>query len=473
MTHLDRMSAEDQAKAIRTRQLSPVELVDHYIDRIADLNDRLGAFITFDADQTRAAAQQAEQRLMASPAEDLPPLFGVPISIKDTWPVAGLRCTAGSAAFADRMAPMDAVVVQAIRRAGAIVLGKTNAAEFGCSSYTDTVYGLARSPYDLARSAGGSSGGAAAAVSAGLGALALGSDGGGSIRIPAACCGIVGLKPTRGRVTAAPGPDAAGLATAGPMARTVADAALLLDVMSVTEPGDTYRLAPTGPGHFRQSANLAPRALRIGVMTPTGPVDPACTEACDQAARLLDELGHQIEVAPPAGIDDYVAEFATVWSLLAASVAVPEDRERDLLPFTRWLRSQGRTHGALTMMSAQAAMLAASRRVAARYDHFDVLISTTLAQLPPPVGSLMDENDYPATFAKMLAVHPLTPLWNITGQPSMNLPLHWTSEGMPVGIMLTGRHGCEDVLIALAAQLERARPWWNRWPTMSATKVGQ
>lgn len=474
MTDLDRMSAEDQAKAVRTRQLSPLELVDRQIKRINVLNDNLGAFVTFDASQMRIAAQRAEDRLMTSSADELPPLFGVPISIKDTWPVAGLRYTAGSAAFADRVATADAAVVQAIRQAGAIVLGKTNAAEFGCSSYTETAYGSARNPYDLRRGAGGSSGGAAVAVAAGLGSLALGSDGGGSVRIPAACCGIVGLKPTRGRVTPAPGSDAAGLATAGPMARTVADLALLLDIMSFTELGDQHRLPPTEPGHFRRSADLTPHELKIGIMMPSGSVDSACAEACDQAARLLEELGHRVEVAEPAGTEDYIEDFSIVWGLLAASVPVPEDREQNLLPLTLWLRDQGRSQSAVKMMSAQASLFSASRRIAARYGHFDVLVSPTLSQLPPLIGSLIDEHDPAVTFARMLAVHPLTPLWNITGQPSLNLPLHWIPPsatapmGLPIGIMLTGRHGREDILISLAAQLERARPWQDRWPLLAA-----
>ncbi|MFD9890834.1 amidase [Amycolatopsis sp. NPDC059027] len=445
----------EQAAAVRTREVSPVELTEEYLGRIDRDNDGVGAYLTVDHEGALAAAREAEA-LVVSGTRDLPPLCGVPVSVKDTWPVKGLRYTAGSKVFADRVAEVDAAVVTQLRRAGMVVLGKTNAAEFGCSSYTETVFGPARNPHDLTRIAGGSSGGAAASVAAGLAPAAHGSDGGGSVRIPAACCGLVGIKPTRGRVSPAPGPDSAGLATAGPIARTVADAALLLDVMSTARPGDAHQLPPMPPGHFLDSAKRDPGRLRIGVIRGPESDAPPCRKACEDTAELLAELGHDIAEAPPAGPGDYRAEFTVVWSLLAGSVPVPAGREQDLLPLTRWLREKARGYDALTFMSALVSLQATARRIAGRYDRFDVVLGSATARLPPLVGGLVDA-DPARTFENMLEFHPLTPLANITGQPSVTVPMHRTPDGLPAGVLLTGRHGAETTLISVAAQLEQAK----------------
>ncbi|WP_406635856.1 amidase [Amycolatopsis sp. WGS_07] len=447
------LTLAELADAVRTREVSPVELAGEYLARIDRGNEKVGAYLTVDHEGALEAAREAEALVMSG-TRDLPALCGVPVSVKDTWPVKGLRYTAGSKVFADRVAEVDAAVVTQLRRAGMVVLGKTNAAEFGCSSYTETAFGPARNPHDRTRTAGGSSGGAAASVAAGLAPVAHGSDGGGSVRIPAACCGLVGIKPTRGRVSPVPGADSAGLATAGPIARTVADAALLLDVMSTARPGDVHQLPPTPAGHFLNSASRDPGRLRIGVLRGPRTEDPQCRQACDDTAELLADLGHDVEEAAPSGPDDYRAEFTVVWSVLAGSVPVPDEREQDLLPLTRWLREKARGYDALTFMSALASMQATARRIADRYDRFDVVLSSTTATLPPLVGGLVDA-DPARTFENMLEFHPLTPLANITGQPSMTIPAH--QDGLPVGVLLTGRYGAEATVISVAAQLERAQ----------------
>ncbi|WKE72416.1 amidase [Streptomyces sp. WP-1] len=460
MTDLHDLTLTEQAAAIRGRTVSPTELIDHHLRRIEESNSALGAYRTVDAPGARRAAAAVEARLAAAPDDEgLPPLLGVPLSVKDTWPVEGLPFTAGSAAFDDRTAPADAAVVGTLRAAGAVLLGTTTAAEFGCSSYTETVFATARNPYDLTRGAGGSSGGAAASVAAGLAAGALGSDGGGSVRIPAAACGVVGLKPSRGRVSPAPATDALGLATAGPLARTVADAALLLDVMTGSIPGDAAALPAPPAGYFRARAGQEPGPLRIGVLPRTESQHPEAALACRRTADLLAGLGHHVTDAPPYDPAEYLADFTVLWSVLAAAVPVPPARETRLLPLTRWLRDRGREHGAVRLYAAMASLSATARALCHRYADFDAVLSPTTDRPPLPVGSSADPDDPERTFRRMLAHTPRTPLANLTGQPSISLPLHRTPDGLPVGVMLTGRLHEEGVLLSLGAQLERARPW--------------
>ncbi|MGW1177823.1 amidase [Kitasatospora sp. NPDC002543] len=462
LSDLHALTLAEQAAAVRERTVSPTELADHHLRRIEDLNGTLGAYRTVDAPGARRAARAAEARLAAAGTEDgaaLPPLLGVPLSVKDTWPVAGLPFTAGSAAFDDRIAPADAAVVGALRTAGAVLLGTTTAAEFGCSSYTETAHATARSPYDPTRGAGGSSGGAAASVAAALAAGALGSDGGGSVRIPAAACGVVGLKPSRGRVTPAPGTDAFGLATAGPLTRTVVDTALLLDAMTGSTPGDGSTLPAVPAGHFLASAEREPGPLRIAVARPEDGWHPEAALACRRTADLLADLGHRVEEAPPSDPDEYLPDFTVLWSVLAAAVPVPPQREDRLLPLTRWLRARGGEHDAVRLHAAMTSLAATARTICHRYDRFDAVLSPTTNQPPLPVGSLTDPHDPERTYARMLAVTPRTPLANLTGRPSISLPLHWTPDGLPVGVMLTARLHQEGLLLSLSAQLERARPW--------------
>ncbi|MFI1584620.1 amidase [Embleya sp. NPDC020630] len=475
MTDLHGLTLVEQAAAVRARVVSPTELVDHHLRRIEESDGALGAYRTVDATGARRTARAAEERLAGAGVGDdagLPPLLGVPLSVKDTWPVAGLPVTAGSAAFDDRIAPADAAVVAALRTAGGVLLGTTTAAEFGCSSYTETTYATARTPYDLTRGAGGSSGGAAVSVAAGPTAGALGSDGGGSIRIPAAACRVVGLKPSRGRVTPAPGTDALGLATAGPLARTVPDAALLLDVMAGATSGDACALPDVPTGSLRACAEREPGPLRIGIPPPADGWHPEAVLACRRTADLLAELGHRVEDAPPLDPDLYLPDFTVLWTVPAAAVPVPPERENRLLPLTRRLRARGGGIDAVRLYTAMTSLTATARAVGRRHDRFDAVLSPTTNQPPLPVGSLVDPDDPDdpdRTFARMLAVTPRTPLANITGQPSISLPLHWTPDGLPIGVMLTARLHEEALLLSLGAQLERACPWHHHAARQTAT----
>ena len=328
------------AAAIRAGELSPVAVTDHYLRRMEELNDQVGAFFTIIAELAAEQARAAEKAVAtADDAAALPPLTGVPIPIKDLNMVAGVRQTLGSAAFADNVPDTDDYVVAAIKRAGAVITGKTATPEFGLPCYTETEIGPpARTPWDLSRSAGGSSGGAAAAVAAGLAPAAQGSDGGGSIRIPSSVCGLFGIKPSRGRISEGPlMPDLAGLGVNGPIARTVADAALLLDVMTGNFPGDMYTQPPLPAGEtFLGYASRPPGRLRIG-RTLQHPVEgaevhPDCVTAYEEASALLASLGHEVEdVAMPLG-PDVVPFFEILWYAYATLAPLAPEQEEVLLP---------------------------------------------------------------------------------------------------------------------------------------------
>ncbi|MDI5967273.1 amidase, partial [Streptantibioticus silvisoli] len=455
-----------QRAALRAGELDPVDLAEHYLRRIERHNATVGAFLTVTADRALSEARAARARLSAASRagtapDRLPLLLGVPLPVKDLTPVPGVRFTAGSAVFADRIAGAGAHVGQSLSEAGSVLLGKTNTPEFGLPPYTEGRLGPpARTPYDLTRGAGGSSGGAAAAVAAGLAPAAQGSDGGGSIRIPASCCGLVGVKPSRGRVSPAPLGDVAGLAVAGPLARTVRDAALLLDVLAAPVPGDPVPLAPPDRPFLAWCDALehAPRRLRIGRWArpdvPGVEVDPAVLAAYEDASRLLEALGHDVVDVPQPLAPGDRDTFTPVWAVLAALPPVPPDRERDLMPLTRWLREQGRAASGVEYARALLAMQAVGRKLAAAVEPFDAVLTPTLAQLPAPVGALRDDADPAADFAAQVAFTPFTGPWNIAGLPSLSLPLGRTAAGLPIGVMLGARHGAEGPLLALAAQLE-------------------
>lgn len=467
------LTAVEQAAAVRTRELSPVEIVEHYLDRIDRRNPELGAFVTVTAEAAREQARHAEQVVVeTADPDELPVLHGVPVPVKDLAMAEGMRTTFGSGAYGDFVAPADDGVVVQLRRGGGIVLGKTNTPEFGLPCYTENAIAPpARNPSDIRLSAGGSSGGAAAAVAAGLAPLAHGNDGGGSIRIPASVCGLVGLKPSRGRVTNGPHlADVTGLPVHGPLARTVRDAATLLDVMAGPWPGDSYR-APAPPGDpgdpadpgFRLHVDRAPGRLRIGryrtpVISETA-VHPDCVAAYEAATELLTDLGHEVaEVDPPFG-PDRTPVFETVWAVHAATLPVPPGRESDLLPLTRWLRERGRAVAGPEHADALASMQHLTRRAVTAGAGFDAVLTPTLAQPPPPVGALRDDEDPAADLARQKAFTPFTAAYNITGQPAVSLPLHRNEAGLPIGVMFAGRPGDEATLILLAAQLEQTRPW--------------
>jgi amidase len=474
VTQIHDLTVVELAAAIRRRELSPVEITGHYLDRIQALNSGVGAFFTVTADLARDQAAEAEKAVArASDPASLPPLTGVPIPIKDLNMVAGVRQTLGSLAFADNVPAEDDHVAAALRAAGTVMPGKTATPELGLPCYTETEIGPpARTPWDLSRSAGGSSGGAGAAVAAGLAPAAQGSDGGGSIRIPSSVCGLFGIKPTRGRISSAPlVPDLVGLSIDGPLTRSVADAALLLDVMVGNQDGDMYTQPPLPPGEtFLGYASREPGRLRIG-RTKTHPVGdgavhPDCAAAYEDASALLADLGHEVVDldAAPFG-PDVVPAFEALWYAMATLAPLDAAQEEMLRPLTRYLRGRGKAMSAADLVFAQAFLQLMVRGAWKTLNNYDLVLTPTLAQPPAPVG-YFEEVDPAENFERQKRFTPFTAVYNVTGQPAVNLPLYWTADGLPIGVMLAGRMRDEATLISLSAQVEAARPWKDRHPPL-------
>jgi amidase len=467
VSELHDLTALEQGAAIRRGEVSPVELAEHYLERVRRLSDEVGAFVTVTADLARERARKLRP---GSAGESRGPLWGVPTAVKDLNLTAGVRTTFGSAVYTDFVPDVSDEVVLRLEAAGTVSLGKTNTPEFGAPCYTEpTVAPPARTPWDLTRTAGGSSGGAGAAVAAGLVPVAQGSDGGGSIRIPASCCGLVGFKPSRGRVSAAPMyGDVVGLSTAGPLARTVRDAAALLDVLAGPAVGDPTWAAPLPAGqHYLDWCDRPPARLRVArfavPMIADVPVDPEVLAGYERASRLLEELGHDVEDVEVPMPRDAVPVFETCWAVGTAT-SVPPGRDDDVRPLTRWLATRGRAVSGPDYALAVGELrriAAATLRTLAPYD---VILTPTLAQLPAPVGGLCDDADPAQDFENQKAFTPWTSAWNVTGMPAVSLPLHHTAAGLPVGVMLAGRPGEDHHLLALAAQVETAAPWRDRTP---------
>ncbi|GGO08021.1 amidase [Micromonospora parathelypteridis] len=462
------LTALEQAAAISRGELSSVDLVEHYLRRVAALGDTVGAFVTVTPDLAREAARAAD----SAPVEARGPLHGVPTAFKDLTLTAGVRTTFGSAAFRNFVPPVDADVVRLIKAAGLVSLGKTTTSELGCSLYSEgRVAPPARNPWELAYTAGGSSGGAAAAVAAGLVPVAQGSDGGGSLRIPASLCGLVGYKPSRGLVSGGPlGSGAFGLPTSGPLGRTVTDVAALLDVMAVPVPGEPYLPPPTPPGGYLTAARqAAPGPLRIGRFTTPmladEPVHPDCVAAVDRAAALLTAAGHEVvEVPPPLGPAAWPL-FEILWYVLALT-PVPPQLEAELLPLTRLLRARGAEISAGTLAATLGELQAQVRLGARRTAGCDLLLCPTLAAPQAPVGWFTADGDPAADFDRQRRFSPYCAIFNVTGDPSVSLPLGTTTDGLPVGVLLTGRYGDDARLIATAAQLEDSSDGWDRHPAI-------
>jgi amidase len=470
VTQLHDLTALEQAAAVRSREVSPTELVEHALRRVEALDAGLGAFLTVTPERALAGARRAERRLREG--GELPPLLGVPTAVKDLNNTAGVRTTFGSTVLADNVPTVDDAVVTRLAEAGTISIGKTNTPEFGFPCYTDNaLVGPARCPWDPGRLAGGSSGGAAVAVAAGMLPVAQGSDGGGSIRIPASINGLVGLKPTRGRVSNAPlGGDVTGLGTNGPLARTVRDAAVLLDAMAGPVTGDPAWAPPLPPGEtFLGAPDRPVGRLRIGrylelPMADAG-LEPAVQAAFDDAARLLEQLGHEVEDVP-AGLlgPDVLTAFERVWSLSGTLLPVPPERAGELRPLTRELRARGLALSAQQAMEALTALRLFARRFVTATDRYDVLLAPVTTMTPRPLGWFDADGDGAADFERQKRYAAFAAVFNVTGQPAVSVPLHWTDDGLPVGTMLVGRPADEVTLLALAAQLEAAHPWAHRHP---------
>ena len=450
------LSATEQARLIAAGELSSVELVETYLRRIESLDGSLNSFVTVRAEEALAEAREPRPG----------PLGGVPIPIKDLTATAGIRTTYSCRAFADNVPDYDALVVQKLKAAGAIVLGKTNTPEFGTIPVTESeLNGACRNPWDLERTPGGSSGGAAAAVAAGLAPAAHGTDGGGSVRIPASCCGLVGLKPSRGRISPAPLTSYEGLSTSGPLARTVRDVALLLDVMSGSEPGDRFAL-PLPDSPFTEQVEKPSGRLRIAVTATSPaqhPVDPACRAALDDAAALLASLGHEVEEATPPWRDpELPSAFGHVWRPLPTMYGVQD--ESLLTPLNRELIARARETPSTEFVAASLRLQLAARSVVQFWADYDVVVTPTLALRPVPVGWILDDEE--ARRSLGLPLTPFTAIVNVTGQPAMSVPLAWDGD-LPIGIHLIGPPEGDGLLLRLAAQLEEARPWAGRRPPHS------
>jgi amidase len=446
--------ALEQAALIRNGDVSSDELVALYRSRIEQLDPQLNAYVT--------VVEEPELPLDG-------PFRGVPISIKDLSDTRGIRTTYSCKAFASYVPEADRASVRRIREAGFVIIGKTNTPEFGSVGITESeLNGDCRNPWDVTRTPGGSSGGAAAAVAAGLCPVADGSDGGGSIRIPASCCNLFGIKPSRGRVSPAPfGSGSLGLGTSGPLARTVRDAAALLDVMSGYEPGDSY-IAPEPERPFLDECEREPGRLRIAVTTEPPidvPVDPACAEAVRLAAELLAELGHDVvEATPPWRAEDTIEHFSAIWQIGPATAGV--DDLSLLEPLNRMLAERAFATSSPQAAGAVMRLQALTRRIVAFWNDVDVVVTPTLALPPVPIGWTWDD-DPQVSFERQWLWTPFTAIVNVTGQPAMSVPLHRTEDGLPVGAHMIGKPFADATLLRLASQLERARPWADARPPVS------
>jgi amidase len=472
--------ATTMAEMVRSGEASPRELAEAAIQRIEALNPQLNAVIT----------PLFEKGLAAAEAE-LPdgPFRGVPMLVKD------LICHTAGDPLHEGMRFLkeigwtedeDTWLAGRFREAGFTILGKTNTPELGILPTTEPeAYGATRNPWDSERSPGGSSGGSAAAVAAGMVPLAHANDGGGSIRIPAAACGLVGLKPSRGRVSLAPefGDVMTGLVAELCVARSVRDVATLLEWVSDPPPGEPY-VAPARARPYTEELGASPGQLRVGLMTaaPGGqvPVHPDCVAAAEDAGRLLESLGHAVESSHPAELDDeqYVPTFLVRWTsgidwnLKYWSARTGREIGAGDVEAATWVLAQGsREHSGSDYLRALEYHQAVSRRAAEWWaGGFDLLLTPTMGEPPTPLGTFDPQPDHPAyPIERAVPTAIFTAAFNSTGQPAISLPLHWSESGLPIGVQLVAAHGREDLLIRVASQLEEARPWAERMPPLFAS----
>ncbi|MGD8168964.1 amidase [Herbiconiux sp. P16] len=466
MTEIHDLTALEQYRLLQKGELGVVEVVDHYLERIERLNPELGAFHTVTAERARARAAEVETSVPRTA-----PLWGLAYADKDLVRRAGVRTTFGSRLFAEFVPEESDELPLLLDQAGAISLGKTATPEFGLPSYTENLVAPpARDPYDVSLGAGGSSGGAAVAVAAGMLPFAPGSDGGGSIRIPAAACGLVGLKPSRGLVPAGSGQDSlAGLPVAGPLARTVGDAALLLDGM-IARRGDrilhhhTLR-APSDGGQFLAAAVRGEGRFQIGLTTGSPwetaydiEIAPEAQDALVLARDALVGLGHGMEEFTLEPAPEYAEAFRVIWQVGASQIPVEEAGEELLEPLTRWLVRRGRSIPASDLARALATLSAYERSIIRQFDGYDAVLMPTLAMTPRPLG-WYDQEDGDRNFEQQVQYTPFTSFVNVAGLPAITLPVHRTLEGLPMGAQLIGRPGGEATLLALGRQLERRLRW--------------
>ncbi len=468
----DRYDATGLAELVRSGHITPTDLLETAIARMERVDSTVNAVVLHHQDEARSAI-----------ANGLPqgPFTGVPFLLKNLGvDLAGTITDGGCRFFADALASQDSTLTARYKEAGFVIFGKTNSPEFGLTVSTEPrLHGATRNPWDLSRSAGGSSGGAAAAVAAGIVPVAHASDGGGSIRIPAAACGLFGIKPTRGRVPFGPdkGEGWNGMSHMHVVSRSVRDSAAILDATAGPEPGDPYAAPPGGP--FLASVARDPVGLRIALVLdePDGvTLAPEVRVAMESSAALLEQLGHHVE---PAALPlDYgsfrQAQAGLIFPNVAETVAEraatlgrdpePDDLER----LTHSMVASGKAMSAADYAAAAVYMRRLGRAMAAVHQTYDIILQPTTATLPPPLGRLtLMREDADTYIQELFAYTPFLAPYNMTGAPSMSVPLHWTRQGLPVGIMMSADFGADDLLFALAGQLERAAPWFDRRPPLS------
>ncbi len=455
------------AAAIRAREISPLEALEVTLAKIDEVNDRLDAVIWRDDEGARLAARQAAEVVAKRDQNELPPFFGVPIPIKDLTPVAGWPVTYGSVAAREGVSAESELIVTALQRAGFLLTGRTNTPEFGPITVAEnTRYGISRNPWDPKRTPGGSSGGAAAATASGMYSLAHANDGGGSIRIPASCCGLVGLKVSRGRVPSLVTGWEGG-AVEGVVTRDVADTAAVLDVIAGPDRGCWYNApAPTRP--FAEEAGADPGRLRIGLVTeaPLGlVVDTACEEAVTVAGRHLEALGHHVERVDLGVPESWLQPFLNVVnSGLADYDGIDWDRVE---PHIQAYRQAASEIDSLTYVRSVHDLQRFSRELVARWGpEFDVLVTPTMSIEPPAAGAVLAKvHANPRGNAiEVFQMACFTSTWNMTGQPAISLPIHQSAAGLPIGVQFVAGPWDEATLIRLAAQLETAVGWLSRQP---------
>ncbi|MDJ1369903.1 amidase [Gulosibacter molinativorax] len=481
MSELHDLSAVTQRRMLASGELRSLELVDHYLDRIAAKNDELRGFITVTTDAARERAEQLDTQRDAGDeaASDLhaAPLWGMPFGDKDLTDRAGVPTTYGSRAMVGYVPTETSATPLAMDAAGGVSLGKTNTPEFGFPSYTENLLegGVARNPWDTSRGPGGSSGGAAVSVAAGLLPFAPGSDGGGSIRIPAAACGLVGLKPSRGRVPGGSGVDAlAGLAVEGPIGRSIEDVALLLDGMiprrEDDRPRDQFALtAPGGERSYLESLHEPSRRLKIGWNTWSPwatdyeiTLDDGAAGVLEDTVRLAERLGHTVERVEPRPFPEYVRAFRAIWQGGASAMPLDDATLAGIEPLTRWIIEEGRKLPARTVVEALRTLSGFERQIIADYDSYDVVLTPSLAMSPRPIG-WYDTSDGNRNFIQQCQYTPYTSYLNVAGLPAITLPI--AVDPLPWGVQAIGRPGTESTLLRFGRELERELQWQDRHPS--------
>jgi amidase len=467
-------SAVELASLVHSGAVAARELVEASLQRIDELGAEINAF-------THVAHESALATASEIGAGDPRPFAGVPIAVKDNRPVAGMPLTMCSDLFDGVVPRHDAFLVRRLREAGFVIVGKTTLPEFGILPTTEPRrFGPTRNPWNLDRTPGGSSGGSAAAVAAGLVPIAHGNDGGGSIRIPAACCGLVGLKPSRGRISAGPDAGDSFLVQDGVLTRTVAETAALLDLLAGYELGDAT-WAPPSDVPFAELAMREPVQLRVGLaFNPPlegAELDPVCERATRDAAELLETLGHQVvEITPPWSDQEVLSDYTRVTGpmtsmavMVGGRIRGREPTEEDVEPLTWAMWEHAHATDALAYLSAEGRLKTLARKVVEFLDGYDVVLTPALAQRPLQIGEVHGRGPDPwGNYRRSGQFTPYTAICNVTGLPAISLPMYHGQDGLPLAVQLIGRPLGEDILLSLATQLERAIPWAERRPEPAA-----